>query len=198
MGSLWAEATDLEGSWSMNLMWGPVMKRTKGLLATIPFLPLLSWYQTSCVFLAQVLPMPWLLAGGAEGQLAGRALHWHWSSRLARCDVAHSLAVSCGAPCSLWVQVDFWNATDREMKLFIQSSSCSSDMWLGKQHPVLHKGAWAKALPTHAHGHLDLLFFSQVSICALLSSCTGRIATIEIHCTECVLCLYIGRLKIWT
>lgn len=84
----------------------------------IPILPLLGWYWSSLVFLAQVLAVPGLLAGGAEGQVAGRALHWHRSSRLARCDVAHCLAVSCGAPRPLGVQVDFWNAREREIKLY--------------------------------------------------------------------------------
>lgn len=200
MDSLWAEAVDLEGSCSVNLTWAPCDEKNQRTTrpSWIPILPLLSWYQSSLVFLAQVLPMPWLLARGAEGQVAGRALHWHRCSRLARCDVAHCLAVGCGAPCSLGVQVDFWNATERETKLFIQSPSLSSDMCLSIQHPSLHKGVGAKALRTHAHGHLGPLFFSQVCICALLSSCTESIATIEIHYTECVSCLFIGRFKIWT
>lgn len=132
----------------------------------IPILPLLGWYWSSLVFLASVLWVPRLLARGAEGQVAGGALHWHQCSWLARCNVAHGLAVGCGAPCSLGIQVDLWNATEREMKLFIQSSPCSSDMCLGIQHPILHESVGAKALCTHAKGHLGLLFFRQVCICA--------------------------------
>ena len=159
----------LEGSCSVKLIWGAELApRAKRNWATVlplwvPLLPLLSWYLSSLVFLAQALRVPCLLARGAERQVASWALHRHRHSGLARCNMAHSLAVSCRAPCSLGVQVDFWNVTERETKLFIESPSHSSNVCLGMQDAVLRMGGKAEAFCTSDHVNSGLLlFFRQV------------------------------------
>lgn len=159
MDSLRDAPTELEGSRSMKLMWrtelAPHAKKNQKTLwpPWVPLLPLLSWYWSSLVFLAQALRVPCLLARGAECQVASRALHWHQRSRLAQCNMAHCLAVGCRAPCPLGVQMDFWNVTEREIKLFIQSPSHFSGMCPGMQDPVLHVGGEVAAPHAHAHGH---------------------------------------------
>lgn len=121
-------------------------------LLWVPLLPLLCWYQSSLVFWAQALWVPRLLARGAERQVASRTLHWHRHSWLARPNTAHCLAVSRRAPCSLGVQVDFWDVTETEIKLVIWSPSYSSDMsryarsssaWAWGSWGPLHLCSWA-------------------------------------------------------
>lgn len=185
-----------DGSSSMKLMldteWALHAQTNQKItqLLWLPLLPLLSWYQSSLVFWAQALWVPCLLARGAERQVASRTLHRHRHSWLAWPNVAHRLAVSRRAPCSLGVQVDFWNTTEAEINrsygpLLIPVTR------LGMQDPVLHGHGEVEALCTCAHGLLRLLFFSGRSEMVFCnSSCTGSITITATHYKGHILCLY--------